>query len=152
MSATAQEKIRKGFDPLLPGFIHLPFNDIDSLRKEIEGNAGVCAVITELIQGEGGIRLADREFMVQAEKLCRKHGILSIIDEVQTGVGRTGKFCVYQHYGIGPDILTMAKGLGGGVPIGAIHARPKSRRYLKRAPTARRSAGTTLPARPRRRC
>lgn len=123
MSATGQEKIRKGFDPLLPGFTFLPFNDFEALRMEIEGSGDVCAVMTELIQGEGGIRLADKDFIVKAEKLCRERGILLIIDEVQTGVGRTGKFCVYQHFGIKPDILTFAKGLGGGVPIGAIHAR-----------------------------
>jgi acetylornithine/N-succinyldiaminopimelate aminotransferase len=132
MSATGQEKIRKGFDPLLPGFIHLPFNDFESLRKEIEGNAGVCAVITELIQGEGGIRLAEKDFIVRAEKLCRERGVLLIIDEVQTGVGRTGKFCVYQHYGIRPDIITFAKGLGGGVPIGAIHARADVAKHLEK--------------------
>ena len=132
MSATGQEKIRKGFDPLLPGFIHLPFNDFDRLRKEIEGNDNVCAVMTELIQGEGGIRLAGKDFIVRTEKLCRERGVLLIIDEVQTGVGRTGKFCVYQHYGIKPDILTFAKGLGGGIPIGAIHARAEVAKSLEK--------------------
>ncbi len=132
MSATGQEKTRKGFDPLLPGFIHLPYNDIDSLRKELEGNGNVCAVMTELIQGEGGIKLADKEFIVRAEKLCREHGVLLIIDEVQTGIGRTGKFCVYQHFGIKPDILTFAKGLGGGVPVGALHARAEVAKYFEK--------------------
>lgn len=123
MSATAQEKIRKGFGPLVPGFHYLPFNDAASFAKEVRGNPNICAVITELIQGEGGIRLADRNFILQLSDICRKNNILVIIDEIQTGIGRTGSFCAYQHFGIVPDIITLAKGLGGGVPIGAIHAR-----------------------------
>ncbi len=124
MSATGQEKIRKGFDPLLPGFIFLPFNDFSGLQGELDSNGNVCAVITELIQGEGGIRLADRDFMTKTQELCRKKGVLLIVDEVQTGIGRTGRFCASEHFGLSPDIITFAKGLGGGVPIGAVHARP----------------------------
>lgn len=123
MSATAQEKIRKGFDPLVPGFRFLPFNDTAAFQKELESNNKICAVITELIQGEGGIKIADRKFVTQIEKLCKKHKVLLIIDEVQTGAGRTGKFCAYQQFGISPDIITFAKGLAGGFPIGAIHTR-----------------------------
>jgi len=139
MSATGQEKIRKGFDPLVPGFIFLPFNDFEALRAETERNGNICAVMTELIQGEGGIRLADRDFIKKTEKLCREKGILLVIDEVQTGVGRTGKFCVYSHFNIQPDILTFAKGLGGGVPIGAIHADGKVAASLEKG-----SHGTTF--------
>lgn len=123
MSATAQEKIRKGFDPLVPGFRFLPFNDIEALKKELESNNKICAVMTELIQGEGGIKIADSQFITQLEKLCKKHKVLLIIDEVQTGAGRTGQFCSYQHFGISPDIITFAKGLAGGFPIGALHAK-----------------------------
>ncbi|HSV97490.1 MAG TPA: aspartate aminotransferase family protein [Spirochaetota bacterium] len=123
MSATAQEKIRKGFGPLVPGFTYLPFNDLSAAEREIERNGRVCAVITELIQGEGGIRIADRDFIKNLAAMCAKRNILVIIDEVQTGVGRTGRAFAYQHYGIEPDIITLAKGLGGGVPVGALHAR-----------------------------
>ncbi len=122
MSATAQEKIRRGFGPLVPGFTYLPFNDLAAASREIGRSERVCAVITELIQGEGGIRIADREFVKKLTAMCRKRGILVIIDEVQTGIGRTGRAFAYQHYGIKPDIITLAKGLGGGVPIGAMHA------------------------------
>mgnify|MGYP005839720459 FL=1 len=123
MSATAQEKIRRGFGPIVPGFIYLPFNDIQAVSREIERNDHVCAVITELVQGEGGIRIADRKFIRKLSKLCAARRILLIIDEVQTGVGRTGRAFAYQHFGIQPDIITLAKGLGGGVPVGAMHAR-----------------------------
>jgi len=123
MSATAQEKIRRGFGPIVPGFTYLPFNDLSAAEREIGRNDRVCAVITELIQGEGGIRIADREFIGKLSALCAKRRILLIIDEVQTGVGRTGRAFAYQHYGIKPDIITLAKGLGGGVPVGAMHAR-----------------------------
>lgn len=125
MSATGQDKIKKGFEPLLPGFITLPFNDFGKLRAELENNGGVCAVMTELVQGESGINIADRAFIQNAAKLCKEKKVLLIIDEVQTGIGRTGKFCAYQHYGIKPDMLTFAKGLGAGIPIGALHAKEK---------------------------
>lgn len=123
MSATGQDKIKKGFEPLLQGFITLPFNDFEKLRTELERNPNVCAVMTELVQGESGINIAEKAFIQNAAKLCREKKVLLIIDEVQTGIGRTGKFCAYQHYGIEPDMLTLAKGLGAGVPIGALHAR-----------------------------
>ncbi len=125
MSATGQDKIKKGFEPLLPGFITLPFNDFDKLRIELEKNSRVCAVMTELVQGESGINIADKAFVQNAAKLCKEKKVLLIIDEVQTGIGRTGKFCAYQHFGIEPDVLTFAKGLGAGIPIGALHAREK---------------------------
>ncbi len=139
MSATGQDKIKKGFEPLLPGFIFLPFNDFDAVKAELERNQNICAAITELIQGEGGIRLVNRDFIQKTEKLCRDRGVLLIIDEVQTGVGRTGKFCAYRHFGIKPDILTFAKGLGGGVPIGAIHAVDKAAAAFEKG-----SHGTTF--------
>ncbi len=123
MSATAQKKIHDGFGPLVPGFIYLPGNDIKTFEKEIKKNRGVCAVMIELIQGEGGIQIADRGFVKEMFRLCNKNGILTIVDEVQTGIGRTGTMFAYQHFGVVPDIITLAKGLAGGVPVGAIHAK-----------------------------
>ncbi|MBP8178395.1 MAG: aminotransferase class III-fold pyridoxal phosphate-dependent enzyme, partial [Spirochaetes bacterium] len=123
MSATAQEKIRSGFGPIVPGFIYVPFNDVTQFKKTLEANKGkICAVITELVQGEGGITVADSYFIQEINSLCKENNILLIIDEVQTGIARTGKMFAYQHYDIQPDIISLAKGLGGGVPIGAIHA------------------------------
>ncbi len=139
MAATAQEKIRKGFGPMLPGFRYLPFNDVGALEKELAGNPRVCAVITELIQGEGGIRIASRDFAQSIVSLCTKHGALSIIDEVQTGVGRTGTPFVYQQFGIKPSAITLAKGLGGGIPVGALHARDELMRLFEKG-----SHGTTF--------
>jgi len=132
MSATGQEKIRKGFEPLVPGFIILPFNDLSAFKKTIRKNRKICAVITELIQGEGGIQLADSEFITELSNLCREREILLIVDEVQTGIGRTGQTFAYQHYTITPDILTLAKGLAGGIPIGALHAPSEIAAFLER--------------------
>lgn len=123
MSATGNEKIRSGFGPLVPGFIYLPFNDTARFKAEIQRNSRVCAVITELIQGEGGINLAEKDFITAVFEMCAARKILTIVDEVQTGIGRTGRVFVYQHFGLRPDIITLAKGLAGGIPIGAIHAR-----------------------------
>ncbi len=139
MSATAQEKIRKGFGPMVPGFIHLPFNNPEALKKEMSSNPNICAVITELIQGEGGIIPADRVFVREVAALAKQHNALFVIDEIQTGMGRTGKAFAFQHYGIKPDMITLAKGLGGGLPIGALHARDGLSEYLEKG-----SHGTTF--------
>ncbi|HOF33100.1 MAG TPA: aspartate aminotransferase family protein [Spirochaetota bacterium] len=121
MTATAQAKIYNGFGPLVPGFKHIPFNDIEAFEKEADDNT--CAVIIEMIQGEGGIIKADETFVKKIRKICSDKKIIMIVDEIQTGIGRTGKAFAYQHYVIEPDIITLAKGLAGGVPIGAIHAK-----------------------------
>lgn len=121
MSATAQEKIQKGFEPLLDGFDYVELNNFDSVLKALKKDT--AGIMLEVIQGEGGIREADFEFMQRIQELCKREGLLLIVDEVQTGIGRTGKFYAYQHYNVEPDIITLAKGLGGGVPIGAILAR-----------------------------
>jgi len=121
MTATAQSKIYNGFGPLVPGFKHIPFNDIEAFEKEADETT--CAVILEMIQGEGGIIKADEAFVKAIRKICTDKKIIMIIDEIQTGVGRTGKAFAYQHYRFEPDIITLAKGLAGGVPIGAIHAK-----------------------------
>lgn len=121
LSATGQDKLKKGFEPLVPGFKHVPFNDIEALAKAVTNNT--CAVILEPIQGEGGIKIPSDDYLEQVRKLCDEHGILLILDEIQTGIGRTGTLFAYEHSGIEPDIITLAKGLGGGAPIGALLAK-----------------------------
>jgi len=123
LTATAQEKFHKGFEPLVPGFHYVPFNDIRALKKAVTERT--CAILLEPIQGEGGVKLPDQNYLKEVRDLCDKLDILFILDEVQTGMGRTGKLFAYEHYGITPDIMTVAKGLGGGVPIGAMLATDK---------------------------
>lgn len=121
VTATAQPKYHEGFLPLLPGFVYIPFNDIEALKSAFSDE--VAAVMVEPIQGEGGINIADVEFLQTVRQLCDENGALMILDEVQTGIGRTGKWFGYQHFDVVPDIITMAKALGGGVAIGAMMAR-----------------------------
>lgn len=123
ISATGQDKVKKGFEPLVEGFVHIPFNDIEALKEAI--NEKTIAVMFEPIQCEGGINIADKEYMQAVRKLCYEKDIVMILDEVQTGMGRTGTMFCYQLYGIEPDVMTLAKSLGGGVPIGACVARGK---------------------------
>lgn len=118
LSVTGQEKYHHGFEPLLEGVKFVPFNDIDALKKALTDKT--CAVILEPIQAEGGVNVAEREYLKAVRELCNQSGVLLIFDEVQTGIGRTGKLFAYEHYGVEPDIMTLAKGLGGGIPIGAI--------------------------------
>ncbi|MCQ2482270.1 MAG: aspartate aminotransferase family protein [Clostridia bacterium] len=118
INATGQEKFREPFGPACPGFDYVEFNNIDALKEKIDNNT--AAVMLELIQGESGVNPATAEYVKAVRQLCTSNGILLIIDEVQTGIGRTGKMFCYEHYGIKPDIMTLAKGLGGGVPIGAM--------------------------------
>lgn len=117
MAATGQEKIKQGFGSMLETFVHLPFNDLEAFQNEI--GPDTAGVMIEIIQGEGGIHVANYEFLKEIEKSCKDNGVLLIIDEIQTGIGRTGKPFAFQHYGIRPDIITVAKGLGNGLPIGA---------------------------------
>jgi acetylornithine/N-succinyldiaminopimelate aminotransferase len=120
LTATGQTKFQKGFEPLMPGFRHVIFNDIDALRAAVTDKT--CAVMLEPIQAEGGINLPSEDYLKQVRELCDEKKMLLIFDEVQTGMGRTGKLFAYDHYGIKPDIMALAKGLGGGVPIGAMLA------------------------------
>ena len=120
-AATGQPKYSQAYKPLPEKFIHTPFNDIKAFKDAINDDVG--AVMLEVIQGEGGVIPADYEYIREVEALCKQNGILLIIDEVQTGMGRAGKMFGYEHYGITPDIVTLAKGLGAGVPIGAILTR-----------------------------
>lgn len=121
VTATAQPKYQKGFAPLIEGFSYVPFNDLQALKKSIDDKT--CAIMLEPIQGEGGINIATREFMQGIRKLCDEKGLLLILDEVQCGMARTGKYFAYQHYDIEPDIMTLAKALGGGVAVGAMTAK-----------------------------
>jgi acetylornithine/N-succinyldiaminopimelate aminotransferase len=117
MAATGQEKIKQGFGSMLETFVHLPFNDLEAFHNEI--GPDTAGVMIEIIQGEGGIHVANPEFLKEIEKACMENGVLLIIDEIQTGIGRTGNPFAFQHFGIKPDIITVAKGLGSGLPIGA---------------------------------
>jgi acetylornithine/N-succinyldiaminopimelate aminotransferase len=121
LSATGQEKIQVGFDPLLEGFRYVPFNDLQSLETSLD--TSVCAVMVEPIQGEGGVVVPDPEYLKELSEICRERDILLILDEIQVGMGRTGKLFAYEHFGITPDIMTLAKALGNGMPIGAMLAR-----------------------------
>jgi len=117
LTATGQEKVQKGFEPLLPGFIHVPFNNLSAVEQAVSSKT--AAILIEPVQGEGGVHVADKAYLVGLRELCRQRDILLIFDEVQTGVGRTGTLFAYEHFGITPDIMTLGKGLGGGLPIGA---------------------------------
>ena len=121
LSATGQDKIKHGFDPILAGFDFVPFNDIDALKEKI--TPATCAVLLEPIQGEGGVRCPDPEYLKTIRQLCDETGTLLILDEIQTGIGRTGKLFAYEHFGIEPDIMTLAKALGNGLPIGVMLTR-----------------------------
>jgi acetylornithine/N-succinyldiaminopimelate aminotransferase len=118
LAATGQKKYQNGFSPLPQGFKIVKFNVIEEVKKAI--NDKTVAIMLELIQGEGGINVADKDFVLELRKICDEKDLLFIIDEVQTGMGRTGKLFCYQHYGITPSIMTLAKALGGGLPIGAM--------------------------------
>ena len=122
LSATGNDNVKKGFYPVLPGFIHVDYNNIDQL-KAITNNKNVVAVMLEPIQGESGVRIPDVNYLNEVQALCQKNNWLFIIDEVQTGMGRTGKLFAHQHDNLKPDIITLAKGLGNGYPIGACLAR-----------------------------
>ncbi|HRO60768.1 MAG TPA: aspartate aminotransferase family protein [Burkholderiaceae bacterium] len=122
LSATGNAKVQKGFEPLVEGFVRIPLNDIDALRRVAGERPNVVAVFLEAIQGEGGIQPARLEFLREARKLCDEHGWLLMIDEVQCGTGRTGKWFAHQWTGIRPDVMPLAKGVASGVPIGAVVA------------------------------
>ena len=120
LSATGQEKIKAGYNPLLEGFTFVPFNDLESLDRALDES--VCAVMLEPIQGEGGVVVPDADYLKGVKALCQDREALLIFDEVQVGMGRTGKLFAHEHYGITPDIMTLAKALGNGLPIGAMLA------------------------------
>ncbi len=118
MATTFKDKYREPFAPVMPGVEFVAFNDVEDLRAKFSNE--VCAILVEAIQGEGGVRPMTQEFMDEARKLCDSTGALLVVDEIQAGLGRTGKFCAYQHYNVQPDITTLAKPLAGGIPMGAV--------------------------------
>lgn len=118
LTATGQDKVKEGFLPLPQGFAHVPLNDLAALEAAITDKT--AAVLMELVQAEGGVHVADPAYVKAVRELCDRHGILLILDEIQTGMGRTGKLFAYEHYGIEPDIITLAKGIGSGFPVGAM--------------------------------
>jgi acetylornithine aminotransferase/acetylornithine/N-succinyldiaminopimelate aminotransferase len=120
MAATGQEKVRKGFEPLPPGFVHVPYNDLEALETAITPKT--CAVMLEVVQGEGGVIIPSNEYLKGVESLCKEKRLLLILDEVQTGMGRLGTLMGHERFGITPHIATLAKGLGGGIAIGAVLA------------------------------
>ena len=123
-TATGQDKYKEPYTPLTPGFKHVPINDMEALENAV--NENTCAILLEVVQGESGVHLITKEYAQFARELCDKHGIFLIIDEVQTGIGRTGKLFAYETVGIEPDIFTLAKALGNGFPIGAICAKEEA--------------------------
>ena len=118
LSATGQSKVQIGYDPLLEGFKFVPFNDLTALRNAVDDT--VCAVMLEPIQGEGGIVVPHPDYLKGVKEICREKGALLIFDEIQTGMGRTGRLFAYEHFGVSPDIMSLAKALGNGLPIGAM--------------------------------
>ena len=121
LSATGQDKIKKGFEPVLPGFDFVPFDDIAALERRMDGS--VCAVLLEPVQGEGGVNCPSDDYLSRVRTLCDQKGALLIFDEIQTGMGRTGKLFAHEHWGVTPDIMTLAKPLANGLPMGAMLAR-----------------------------
>ncbi|MCJ7750311.1 MAG: acetylornithine/succinylornithine family transaminase, partial [Armatimonadetes bacterium] len=144
LAATGQPKYHKGFQPLPGGFTHVPFNDVAALRAAVTSRT--AAVMLEPILGESGVYPATPEYLTAARELCNSHGAVLILDEVQTGIGRTGKMLACQHYDIEPDIITLAKGLGAGIPIGAMLAREPVASSFEPGDHASTFGGSSLPA------
>lgn len=126
LSATGNRKVQAGFEPLVSGFVRVPYDDIEAIKQVAAHNPNVVAVLVEPIQGEGGIRTLDKHYLAQLRTICDQYNWLLMLDEVQTGIGRTGKWFAHQHTEILPDVMTLAKGLGSGVPIGACLAAGKA--------------------------
>jgi acetylornithine aminotransferase len=126
LSATGNAKIQQGFEPLVEGFVRVPYNDIAAIKTVLSENASIAAILVEPIQGEGGVNIPASDYLNQIRVLCDEYDILMMLDEIQTGIGRTGKFLAFQHNGIIPDVCTLAKALGNGVPIGACLASGKA--------------------------
>ncbi len=131
LSATANPKVQAGFAPLVPGFVRVPLNDLAAVQAAIQANPNITAIFLETIQGEGGINPARVEFLQGLRRLCDQHDLLLMLDEVQCGIGRTGKWFAHQWAGIQPDVMPLAKGLGSGVPIGAVVCGPRAAHVLQ---------------------
>ncbi len=153
LSATGNRKVQAGFEPLVKGFVRVPYDDLDAIRQVAAHTPNIVAVLVEPIQGEGGIRTPDISYLQSLRQICDEHEWLLMLDEVQCGLGRTGKWFAFQHAGIMPDVMTLAKGLGAGVPVGACLAAGKAAGTFKPGnhgstfggnPLASRAALTTL--------
>ena len=131
ITASGSRKVQAGFEPLVQGFVRVPFNDIQAIQQIAESNKQIVAVLVEPLQGESGIRVASPDYLKQIRAICDENDWLMMLDEVQTGIGRTGKWFAYQHSDIVPDVIALAKGLGNGIPIGACLARGKAHDVLK---------------------
>ena len=131
LSATGSRKVQAGFEPLVQGFVRAPFNDIESVKNIAKNNANVVAILVEPIQGESGIRVPDESYLTDLRKICDEQDWLLMLDEIQTGMGRTGEWFAFQHSNIQPDVMTLAKALGNGVPIGACLAGKKAADVLQ---------------------
>lgn len=131
LSATGNPKVQAGFGPLVEGFVRVPLNDLDAIRAAVESNPNITAVFLETIQGEGGIHAARWDYLRAVRELCDEHDLLLMLDEVQCGIGRTGKWFAHQWAGIRPDVMPLAKGLGSGVPIGAVVCGPRAANIFK---------------------
>jgi predicted acetylornithine/succinylornithine family transaminase len=142
IAATGQPKFREGFEPVTPGFLTVPFNDWPALEKAV--SVKTAAILLEPIQGEGGVRVADQTYLSSLRRLCTDRKILLILDEVQTGMGRTGRMFCYKNFGIEPDVMTLAKSLGGGFPIGAMVARKEIADLLQPGTHATTFGGSPL--------
>jgi len=142
LTATGQDKVQKGFDPLPSGFIHAKFNDLESVKEAV--TARTAAILVEAVQGEGGVIPATAEFMQGLRALCDEKGLLLLCDEVQCGMGRTGKWCAFQHFNVEPDAFSMAKALGSGFPIGAIVTNAKLADVFQPGKHASTFGGTPL--------
>ena len=126
LSATGNAKVRAGFEPLVEGFIRVPYNNITSVKRAFSEHKDITAILVEPIQGEGGINIPDEEYLPSLRALCDEHSALLMLDEIQTGTGRTGKWFAFQHFDFYPDVMTLAKGLGNGIPVGACLAKGKA--------------------------
>jgi acetylornithine aminotransferase/acetylornithine/N-succinyldiaminopimelate aminotransferase len=144
VTATGQEKYQHGFEPLMPGFKHVPYNDLRAMERAIDSRT--AAILVEPIQGEGGVNVPDERYLPGLRKLCDESGALLILDEVQTGMGRTGRLWAYEHSGIEPDVMTVAKALANGVPMGAMLARESAARALTPGTHASTFGGTPFVA------
>ncbi|MDD1636334.1 MAG: aspartate aminotransferase family protein [Methylococcaceae bacterium] len=130
LSATGNSKVQQGFAPLVEGFVRVPYNDISAIEQALGQDKNIVAVLVEPIQGEGGVNIPAADYLNRIRSLCDQHELLMMLDEIQTGIGRTGKFLAFQHNNIIPDVCTLAKALGNGVPIGACLARGKAAQLL----------------------
>ena len=143
LTATGNRKVQAGFEPLVQGFVRVPYNDVGAIRKVAENSSNVVAVLVEPVQGEGGINMPADDYLVELRQLCDAQNWLLMLDEIQTGMGRTGKWFAFQHTGIQPDVVGIAKALGNGVPVGACMARGVAAKMMKPG-----SHGTTFGGNP----